>query len=150
MSFLFVIAGSVYAYVVHGEYSIPSGAFVPFVNPNTGRGFIANILIQCGSTMTALVGMVAIEMGSSIIINTYSVMSDMICFNMRKFSDGLRQGTFTYQNKMELRNIFVQLQDLEAYLDEVNDIYYWKFLVQPSLTTGCVALGIFAQFHVSR
>lgn len=75
-------------------------------------------------------------------------MANIVCLNIRKFSDHMRQGTFSYENKVEFRNILVQLQDLEAYIRELNDIFYWKFFLQPILTTGCVSLAIFAQLVV--
>lgn len=86
-----------------------------------------NIAIQAVVSVVAFIGVIAIENVSCLNNNTYTVMTDMVCFNMRKFSRGLRPERFTYENKMELRNIFVQLQDLEAYLNELNDHYYWKF-----------------------
>lgn len=47
------------------------------------------------------------------------------------------------QHKMELK------VDFESYLREMNDIYYWKFLLQPILTTGCVSLALFSQFSTT-
>lgn len=149
-SFFLVIIGPAYVFVVHGEYVVPTGVILPFVDPNTGRGYAINIIIQFGTAIAALLGLVSIEGMSSMINNAYTVMADILCFNMRKFSDDLGHGTFSNENRAELRNIFVQLQDLEVYLDELNQIYYWKFFLQPMLTTICVALAIFAQLHVSN
>lgn len=122
---------------------------MPFVDATTGRGILINIFVQSIPTAGAVVAMISIEVVSCIIENTCVMMTDMICFNLDKFSDGLRQGCFALRNIQELRNIFLQLQDLEAYVGAINDVYYWKLFIQPIMTTGCVALAIFAQMQVS-
>lgn len=143
-----IMVGQAYAYIVDGVYALPTGLIVPFVDPNTDRGFAINLIVQSATAFTVSLSIIATEAIACIINNTFIVMADMVCFNMRKFSDNLRQKSFTHQNKMELRNIFVQLQDMEAYLEELNRVYYWKFFLQPILTTGCVSLGIFSQIVV--
>lgn len=149
-SLSFVITGSIYAYVVHGTYSIPSGSIIPFVDPNTGQGYAINIAVQSVMTLSGVVALVIQEIVSCVINNTFGVMSDMIAFNCRKFSNGLRQGTFTNENGLELRHIFLQLLDMEQFIGEINDLLYWRYFLQPVLTTGCVALGIFSQLNVSK
>lgn len=148
-SFSLILIGPIYVFVAHGEYGNPTGVIMPYVNPDTGRGFAVNLTIQFGVAAFASIGLISTEILSCMINNTYTVMTDMLCFNMRGFSDGLHPVTFSDQSKIAMRNIFVQLQDLEAYLNAVNGIYYWKFFLQPPLTTGCVALGIFSQMIVS-
>lgn len=147
-SFSFALIGPIYAYIVDGTHALPTGVILPFVDPETGRGFAINLTIQLAVSSFGLVAIICLEILTCIINLTYCTMADMVCFNMRKFSDGLRQGTFSYQNKLELRNVFVQLQDLEAFLEEWNDLYYWRFFVQPAMTTLCVSLAIFAQMVV--
>lgn len=148
-SFSLILIGPIYVFVSNGEYANPTGVIMPFVNPDSGRGFAINLSIQFAVASIASVGLISTEILSCMINNTYAVMTDMVCFNMSEFSDGLLQPAFSEQSKMALRNIIVQLQDLEAYLNAVKRIYYWKFFLQPPLTTGCVALGIFSQMIVS-
>lgn len=82
-------------------------------------------------------------------INSFTAMADLVCLNMRTFSDGLSSGQFTLQQKSELRDIIVRLQDLEHYIKELTDIYYWRTLTLPLLTTWSVSLGMFAQMMVN-
>lgn len=104
--------------MVHGEYSIPTA------DPNIGRGFLINLGVQSVETMGVIASVIVTEIVACKINNTYSVMAYMICFNCLKLSDGHRQGSFTNQNCLKLRTVFVQLQDLESFLDEVNDVMY--------------------------
>lgn len=150
LSFVLVIVGPVYVLIVHGEYAIPTGVIVPFVQPDDLHGFIINILVQTSVSVVGLVAIFSIEIASCMINNTYTVMTESICFNLRKFDENLRQGMFSYEQKMELRNLLVQLQDLESYFKGINDIFYWRLLTQPILTTACVSLAIFAQLTVKK
>lgn len=149
VSVSFALVGPLYAFVAYGEYSIPSGTIMPFVDAATGRGVLINLFVQSITTVGAVVALICSEIAACVLNNTYMVMADLICFNLDKFSDGLRQGHFSLRNAQELLNIFLQLQDLETYVSEVNNIYYWKLFTQPLMTTGCVALAVFAQLQVS-
>lgn len=149
VSFSLILIGPIYAHIANGDYASPTGVILPFIDPHTEHGYAINLIIQFASASVTLLGIVCIEVGNCLINDTYKLMAHLVRFNVRKFSDNLRQGTFSYQNKIEFRNILVQLQDLEFYLAELNDIYYWKFFLQPILTTGCVSLSVFAQTVVS-
>lgn len=143
------IAGPIYAYVFKGIYATPTGVIIPGVDPETPRGFAVNVAVQFTCTFVGCIGMICVEMVACVINNTYTVMADVVCYHLRKLSDNLLPGTFSYQNKAEIRNVFMQLQDVESYLKKFYNIYYWKLFTQPILTTGCVSLGIFSQMMVS-
>lgn len=144
------LIGPIYVLVFYGEYAIPTGHVMPFVEADTLRGYIINMIAQMFVGACALISVLTIEIAGCVINNTYKTMANIVCYNMRKFSDHLRHGTFSYANEVEFRNILVQLQDLEAYIRELNKLFYWKFFLQPILTTGCVSLAIFAQLMVDR
>lgn len=144
------LIGPMYVLVFYGEYAIPTGHVMPFVEADTLRGYIINMIAQMFVGACAFISVLTIEIAGCVINNTYKTMANIVCYNMRKFSDHLRHGTFSYANEVEFRNILVQLQDLEAYIRELNKLFYWKFFLQPILTTGCVSLAIFAQLMVDR
>lgn len=148
VSFSLVLIGPIYAFVVHGEYNSIGGGIVPFTDLETLDGFILNVIFQTGMGLLGFVASVAIEISNCVIINAITVMSDLACCSMQQFSAGLVAGTFTVQNKAQLRDIFVRLQDLENYVNLFNDVYYWKFFLQPFTTTPCVSLAIFGQLKV--
>lgn len=148
LSFTFILIGPIYAYASDGTQSSLLGGMLPFTDLETTQGFIINSIIQSFWGLGALFGSISIEILSCLINNTYTVAADLICYLMRKFSTRLVAGTFTADHKAELRDIFVRLQDFEKFIAELNDLYYWKFFVQPPLITFCVSLGIFAQLEV--
>lgn len=148
LSFSFILIGPAYAFTFHGAYNLISRGVVPFTDLDTFNGFIINLIVQGAAGLVALAGTIAIEIVNCLIINACTVMTDLACCSMQKFSAGLVAGTFSEQNKAELRDIFVRLQDLENYIHEFNDMYYWKLFLQPILTTPCVSLAIFAQMEV--
>lgn len=149
ISFSLIIVGPLYARLAHGEQAIPSGLIVPFIDPTSERGYAINFAIQFASVVASSIGNMSIEGIASIIINTFKVMDDLVRFNMREFSKGLHPKQFTNEQLAEFRNLIVQLQDLENYFKEVNEIYYWKFFLHPIATTVSVSLGIFSQMTVS-
>lgn len=148
VSFSLIIIGPAYAFIFHGEYNSPIGGVLPFTDLETTNGFIINLIFQSAFGLTAFAASVAIEISNCLIINTCTAMSDLACSSMRKLSSNLIPNTFTAQNRAELRDIFVRLQDLENYIRQFNDLYYWKLFLQPMLTTPCVSLAILAQLKV--
>lgn len=148
LSFSLIIIGPVSAFIFRGEYNSLSGGIVPFTDLETLHGFMTNLIIRTACGIVAMMGSISIEILTSLIDNKYVVMSELACYSMEKFSAELTAGTFTDQNEADLRNIFVRLQDIENYSAELNGVYYWRFFLQPVLTTPCVSLAIFAQLEV--
>lgn len=148
ISFSLILIGPAYAFIVRGEYSTPGGGILPLTDLETANGFLINMIGQGLMGLVAFAGNIGIEISNCLIINTCTAMSDSACCSMRKFSSGLVAGIFSVQNKAELRDIFVRLQDLENYIRQFNDLYYWKFFLHPLLTTPCVSLAIFGQLVV--
>lgn len=145
-----VIVGPAYVFFVNGEYVTPTGVIVPFMDPNTAISFVVNLLIQFSTAFVHLIDAIGIIIMDCLIANSYTAMADLVCLNMKTFSDGLRVRRFGLQQKLELRQIMVQLQDSELYIKELNDLLYWRTFTLPVLTTWCVSLGIFSQMTVSR
>lgn len=72
ISYSLIIVGPTYEFVFRGVYALPTGVIVPFVDPDTGRGFATNLGIQLGSAVVAYIGIIAIEILSCMIINTFT------------------------------------------------------------------------------
>lgn len=126
ISYNLIIVGPVYVFVVSGQFVAPTGVIVPFLDPNTTLSSSINLSIQFPAAFMALLDTIGLTTVTCFIIITCTSMAELICCNMRKFSDGLRPGRFTVQQKEELRQIIVRLNDLEAYIGEFNDIFYWR------------------------
>lgn len=143
-SYVFIVIGPAYVLIFDSKYVIPTGNILPFVDPDDLRGYLTHMILQAICCMVGFSSMISSEVTMCMINNTCTVMTDLLVFNITNFSDNLRQGVFSHQNKAEFR----KLQDLDAYFDQVNDIHYWKFFLQPIMTTGCVSLAIFAKLKV--
>lgn len=148
-SFTFIIVGPIYVFIFKGEYVIPTGVILPFIDPDSPRGFLLNVGIQMSVIFVGVLAITGIEGTTCMIVNNFEAMADLTCFSMKQFSERLRHGKFDYADKMEFRDILVRLQDLEAYFAELKELYYWRFFLQPMITTGCVSLAIFAQYTVN-
>lgn len=148
LSFSMILIGPAYALVVHGEYNTPGGGILPFTDLETLNGYVINMIVQSSIALLSVLGSFSIEIANCIIINTVAVMSELTRNSMQNFNAGLVGGTFTVTNKGQLRDIFVRLQDVENFIRQFNDLYYWKLFLQPILTTPCVSLAIFAQLKV--
>lgn len=149
VSYFFIVIGPAYVFIASNKVVVPAGVIVPFMDPSSPISLIVNFALQFTSAFIGFVDTIGLEITNCFVMNSYRAMADLVCLNMRTFSDGLQPGRFTFRQKMELRNIIVQLNDLEAYLNDLNDLYYWRTLSLPVMATWCVALGIFTQMNVS-
>lgn len=151
LSHLLIIVGPIYVFIFKGEYATPSGIslIMPFMDPNSRISFFINMSIQFAAGAVSFIDTVGLEAVNCFIVNSFTTMADLVCFNMRTFSDALHSGHFSLHQKIELRRIIVQLQDLEDYINELNDLFYWRTLTLPILSTWCASLGIFSQMIVS-
>lgn len=148
LSFSLIGIGPIYKFIFHGEYNSMTGGLLPFTTLDTLNGFLINTLFQFALGGVGIAGNVGVEIVNCMVINTCTTLADLLCNSMKKFSAGLVADTFTVQNKSELRDIFIRLNDLEDYIREFNEVYYWKFFLQPIRTVACVSLAILAQFEV--
>lgn len=143
-----VTVGPTYVFIINGEFSTFTGGLIPFTSIDTWHGYATNVILQTIVGCVACVGTIAIELVSCMINNTSAIMTDLTCYSMRIFSKNLNMAAFTEQNQAEHRDVLIRLQDVERYIAILNDIYFWKLLLQPILAVVCISLAIYGQLEV--
>lgn len=147
-TFSLVMVGPIYAYIAKGSRSFPTGVILPFIDVESENGFALNAVSQGGIGLVAGAGMIGVEIFFSIADCTLSAMAELTVFHLKAFSGRIeRQPEALLMH--EFRKILIMLDDIKSYIDILNDIFYWKFLVQPTSANLSVAIGIFSQYTVN-
>lgn len=148
MSYSLVLLGPIIAFIYNNQYVIPTGVILPYVDPDTLRGFIINCCLQ---GITALIGTVA-TIGVSTVLtvcdtNIY-IMKVLIKFHVKQFDKSILKNNTEHQLNNEFLNLLYMMEDFKDYVDALNDIMYYKKLVQPFLTKICAAIAIYCHYKV--
>lgn len=90
---------------------------LPFTDPETTAGYYQNVSHQLVMNAVGLFGNVGIECISTFLISNVVVAVETICFELGEFSDILKTddkaAVPTNNNKLRLRNLLVQMQDVD-------------------------------------
>lgn len=108
-----IAIGPLYAYLMHGHMSTPLGTFLPFTGGDSKIGFIINMGHQGLIAVYMLFGAIGIEIISCIVINVFDLSPQLIQLNMEELEVDLLADGWSFRAKMQLRNILVQIQDLD-------------------------------------
>lgn len=123
---------------------------LPFINEDIVWGFHLNLALQTTITTFGTIGGIAIETTSFIINNTIMLCSEIISLDCIRLGDDLGMETAS-QNKIasKLPKIFMKYQDMDRYILEMCDLYYWRMFSAPILILYSVSILIFCQYAVN-
>lgn len=123
---------------------------LPFIDEDNTLGFHLNLTIQTTITTFGTIGGMAIEIASCIINNTIMLCSEIISLDCTELATKLEHGDFsTAKTLTELRNVYTKYQDLDRYVLDMSDLYYWRSFAAPFLIVYSVSISIFCQYAVS-
>lgn len=123
---------------------------LPFIDEDVLWGFHLNLMIQTTITTFGTIGGLAIEMTSCIINNTIMLCSEIISLDCADITNKLNIGEVSKTEILaELRNVFVKYQDLDRYVLDMSELYYWRMFSAPVLIVYSVSMSIFCQYAVS-
>lgn len=123
---------------------------LPFIDEDVLWGFHLNLMIQTTITTFGTIGGLSIEITSCIINNTILLCSEIISLDCTNITNKLNFGsTSQIEILAELRNVFVKIQDLDRYVLDMSELYYWRMFSAPVLIVYSVSMSIFCQYSVS-
>lgn len=123
---------------------------LPFIDEDNVLGFHLNLMIQTTITTFGTIGGLAIEMTSCIINNTIMLCSEIISLDCTELANKLEHGHWPAANiYAEFRNVYAKYQDLDRYILNMSDLYYWRMFSAPFLIAYSVSISIFCQYIVS-
>lgn len=144
-----VTMGPMLVLIKTGVWITPLGIQFPYADEST-VAFILDLIIQL---IVGLIGVpitVSIEMASVIINNAVEMSSDVIEMNINKLISMLNQKEpDPLQLTQTFRNIIIQIQDYDRFIQELSDIYYYRFLYGPFALGFATAFCVFTKYYVS-
>lgn len=144
LSLFFMYCVPLYNILIKNEYDVIIPNILPFVDPQTKTGFLANLanqLIFCFYGVIALTGIELITcVMKSGILATAAVIKNEFC----ELDEILQQNEkFSSNFTWQFRNILVKILDFDRLTADFTNLYYWKFLVQPGFMVYTVSMSIF-------
>lgn len=143
-----VTMGPVLVLIKTGVWITPLGVQFPYADEST-VAFILDLIVQL---IVGLIGVpitVAIEMASVIINNAVEMSSDVIEMNVDKLTSMLHQkDTDSLKLIQTFRNIIIQIQDYDRFIQQLSDIYYYRFLCGPFALGLGTAFCVFTKYYV--
>lgn len=139
-----------YAYLFMNQRPMIVPIVLPFVDENTDSGYYINIAHQLVSGVVGVTAVIAIELMNCIFKNNIYAAKESIIYSLDELGTMLRENTtFSMQMQMEFRNVLIKIQDLDRFLIELCDIYYWKFFLQPIFLAYGVSASLLCYYVVS-
>lgn len=148
LSYSILIIGPVIGYYILHVYSVPTGTILPFIDPDSYEGFITNVCIQSAVGVVGFCGVIGVEIMIGIINGTIQALSDLAIFGIKKFDENIAKKNDIKRLSGEFHNVLRMTEDIISYSDVVNDVFYWKYVLQPIFTTFCTAIGVLCQYLV--
>lgn len=140
-----------YAYFIMDQRPMPVPVLLPFVDEKTSSGYYINIAHQLVFGVIGSSAVIAIELMNCMLKNNIYAAKESIVYSLDVLGAMLRTNTtFSLQMKMELRNVLVKVQDLDRFLIELRDLYFWKFFLQPMLLAYAVSASLLCYYVVSK
>lgn len=75
--------------------------------------------------------------------------SEIIALDCLEVANKLENGQTSHTDILaELHNIYAKYQDLDRYILDMSDLYYWRMFSAPILIVYSVSISIFCQYAV--
>lgn len=112
VAFLFIIY-PLYLFLSKGERPWPVPIIVPFVDPDTDLGYFLCIGNQTIIGTTGILGLTSLEVLVLIMLNNLWTASDNIRYSLDELASNVRKGATITVRRAQLRNILMQIHDLD-------------------------------------
>lgn len=116
-----------YLFVTEGAYPMPVPLLLPFTNVESTIGYSLILFNQIIIAVPAIIGNFAIEFGTAVTTNSMWGAADHINYRLEELAQGVVEGEAVTIRKAKLRNIFIQIQDLDRYVPRITFTTYLHF-----------------------
>lgn len=113
ISFIQILIGPLYAYLIDGRTSTPIGTLLPFATDDSSKSFYINMIHQLVLAIYGCPGSISIEIVSCLFNNVLDLAPELIEHNMKELEINVKITGWNFHRKTELRNILIQIQDLD-------------------------------------
>lgn len=102
-----------YLFITEGAYPMPIPVILPFTNLENNTGYALILANQVFIVFAGLTGNFCIEIWFSIIVNNLWAATDVIQYSLDEIAIGVERNETLTIRKFKLRNVLVQIQDLD-------------------------------------
>lgn len=103
--------GPFYAFFFQNKRITLLATNLPFLEKDSELEFAINMTLQGVMAFYSMAGNLALEMGSSAINNTISMIPDVVRFDLSEFQDGFKSNGLSLASIIQLRNVYMKIQD---------------------------------------
>lgn len=151
-SMIILLIFPVYAYVFKHDIQLPIPVVLPFTDLESKNGIFLNLANQVFISLIGGTGNLGIEVITCIMKNNVWASTVAIGHAIDEISHCVESPDKDETRRsidLKFRNILVQVQDLDRFILQLSDLYYWKFFLQPIMLTLSVSLAVFFYMYVS-
>lgn len=116
LSYNGIVFGSIYAYFHDGIRLTPLGIHLPYFERDSNCEFIFSMTLQGIIAVLALVGTYICELVICKVNSTFSMIPDLIRFNLTEFFDEFTINGMNLKSTVRIRNVFLQIQDFNEFV----------------------------------
>lgn len=142
-----------YMFLFRGKKLLLSPIDLPFVDDNTPFGHHANQINRAMYATAIGASVITIEIITCVLKNNIWAASELIRYSFDAFDQktGNYEGLHdSLETELILRNILLQIQDMDKVILSCKDVYYWKFLLQPYFLVYTVSSCLLTFMLVSK
>lgn len=105
---------------------------LPLIDLSTTFGHYANEVNRAMYAAAVISSVITIEIITCVLKNNVWAASEVIRYSFEVLNEKTNNKcTSTEETELILRNIILQIQDMDELILLCKEIYYWKFLLQP-------------------
>lgn len=116
LAHILAVMGPFYAFFFQSIRITPLATNLPFFEKASELEFAINMTLQGAMAFYSMAGNLALEMGSSAINNTISMIPDVIRFDLTEFQHEFKSNGLSLASIMQLRNVYMKIQDFNRYI----------------------------------
>lgn len=138
---VFMMVGlPIYLYLFEHQHVLMIPFVLPFIDAETTTGYYITQIHHAIFGFIGFSGIVGFELIKEILKNAYYAQSVAIQYSLDSLLDCKTDDRLL---NMRMRNILAQNCDADRFMVEWIDLFYWAFLVQPTLLTFSIGITLF-------
>lgn len=106
--------GTLYVIIFEGKRATFLGTELPFIDINTDLGYAINMIFQTLVTLVAIIGNLSIEITACFAYNAIETVPYLFHLESEQISDELKSSGMNLRVKLRIRNMLMQVQDLNV------------------------------------
>lgn len=111
-SYIIFGAGTIYVIIFEGKRATFLGTELPFIDIDTDMGYAINMSFQSLMIIVAIIGNLSIEITACFAYNAIETVPYLFHLESEQIADELKSNAMSLRAKLRVRNILMQIQDL--------------------------------------